>query len=159
MKISKDYIKIFLIQVLCIGLFACDPNRIIDENVSTGEDGWFKDDVKTFSFEINDTTSRYNMYINVRNSNEYMYQNLYLFIEMISPSDKFFMDTVELTIADNKGKWTGSGIGNIWQSQKSLLEKVKLTESGVYKIKTVHGMRNDTLPGITEIGFRVEKIK
>jgi len=119
---------------------------------------WAINDVQSFSFEIDDTTLTYNLFVNVRNTSEYAYRNLYLFIEMSSPSNKYFVDTVEISLADSKGKWTGSGIGNIWQNQFPLLMQVKLLELGIYQVNVTQGMRNDTLEAISDIGLRVEKV-
>ena len=66
------------------------------------------------------------------------------------------METREFILADNTGKWTGKGIGNVWQNQLSLLENVKLLEQGEYRIKLKQGMRDDTLEAISDVGIRVE---
>ena len=79
-----------------------------------------------------------------------------LFIEMTSPSNKYLTDTVELELADNKGKWKGSGIGNIWLNRMPILENVKLLETGSYSVKIIQGMRHDTLMAISDVGIRVE---
>jgi gliding motility-associated lipoprotein GldH len=67
------------------------------------------------------------------------------------------MDTVQVTLANSKGKWLGNGIGNVWQNQISLLKQVKLLETGSYQVSVTQGMRHDTLKGISDIGVRVEK--
>ena len=92
----------------------------------------------------------------MRNTSNYAYRNLYLFIEMTSPSNKYFVDTVEVYLADSKGKWTGSGIGNVWQNQVPLLQNVKLKEIGKYSVNINQGMRHEVLDAINDVGIRVE---
>ena len=151
------YIHQILSALLLAGLISCDPNRIIEENREIENASWSVQDTKSFSFNISDTNLHYNVFLNVRNNNEYTYRNLYLFVEMTSPSNKYFVDTVEIFLADNKGKWLGSGIGNVWLNQVALLEKVKLKEIGAYSVKINHGMRHEMLKAINDIGIRVER--
>jgi gliding motility-associated lipoprotein GldH len=156
LRINQIGVLLFTISLITT---SCDSTRIYDEYAEIGEQGWAKDDAKNFEFNINDTTTFYNVIINVRNSSEYRYKNLYLFVEMTSPSNKFFIDTVEITLADNQGKWLGSGIGNIWQNRLNLIEKAKLLEAGTYRVKVSQGMRHDTLKSLSDVGIRVEKSK
>lgn len=150
--------KMLLVNIACLTffLFACDKNRVFDNSFAIEDARWAVNDVKQFSFEIDDTTAFYNVLINVRNNNEYEYRNLYLFIKMTSPSNKYFEDTVEFQLADNRGKWLGKGAGNIWQSQLMMLKNVKLLEKGSYQVELMQGMRDDTLKSITDIGLRIE---
>lgn len=149
-------LKRLTLSVFALLLISCDGNRLMDENIELGKSGWSSADAKSFNFNVADTVSRYNVLVNVRNTSEYKYKNLYLFIEMTSPSNKFFRDTVEFQLADAKGKWLGSGIGNIWQNQLLLIREAKLLELGNYSVKIIHGMRDDTLNEISDVGLRVE---
>lgn len=156
--IRINQVKLLLFATSLVAL-SCDSRRVYDEYKAISDLGWGKDDVKNFEFEISDTNVFYNVIVNVRNSSEYSYKNLYLFIEMTSPSNKFFIDTVEVMLADNQGKWLGSGIGNIWQNKINLIEHVKLLELGKYGVKVSQGMRQDTLKALSDVGIRVEKSK
>ena len=145
------------IMVLAIFMTeACDDGRVFDDNISLSESGWDKDFKPSFAFDIGDTTALYNILINVRNESDYAYSNLYLFVKMTSPSAQYFMDTVEVKLADKGGRWLGSGIGNIWQVSSPLLKGVRLKERGEYRIEFTHGMRTDVLEDIRNIGVRVE---
>jgi gliding motility-associated lipoprotein GldH len=144
------------ILVLILFLLACDSNRLYEDNKSIQGKGWSQEDDMNFTFNIEDTLSFYSVFVNVRNRNDYRYSNLYLFVEMVSPSNKFFLDTIALTLAEPNGKWIGSGVGNIWQIQYPLLDGVRLLESGQYSIKINQGMRDDTLVGISDVGVRVQ---
>ena len=151
-------ISLFLISFALL-LISCDGSRIYEVNKEIKNTSWDKALVQEFEFEINDTEIYYNVLINIRNKNDYPYSNLYLFIEMSSPEEKFFTDTLEFQLADQKGKWIGSGIGNIWQNQVKLLSDVKMLEEGNYKINISQGMRDENLIGISDVGVRVERSK
>ena len=54
--------------VLIIVAFGCDSNRVYDTNIEIENNHWSVDDVKTFNFQIVDTTLLYNVFVNVRNN-------------------------------------------------------------------------------------------
>jgi len=155
----KLYNLFFLTTIIIFSLVSCDGNRIYEVNKPIENSTWHQELTKQFNIEITDTSLTYNVIINIRNKNDYPYNNLYLFIEMTSPMEKFFTDTLEFQMADKKGKWTGSGIGNFWQNQVKLLDNVKLLETGIYKINIGQGMRDENLIGISDVGVRVEQTK
>ncbi len=146
----------YLAVIVVLMHFSCDSSRILDSNVEIPSAKWSISDKKEFNFVIEDTLSNYNVFVNIRNSNDYQYRNLYLYMEMTSPSNKFFRDTVEVMLAESDGRWKGKGVGSLWQSQIPILKGVKMLESGQYNISMVHGMRHDTLKAITDVGIRVE---
>jgi gliding motility-associated lipoprotein GldH len=121
--------------------------------------GWSKDTMYIFKVSITDTASAYNIYVNVRNRGEYPYQNLWLFMKRISPDTVQTKDSIECFLADQRGKWLGSGIGSIMEMPILYQENVKFHKAGVYKYGIVQGMRDSLLMGINDIGMRVEKVK
>lgn len=149
----RRYFPLLFVSLL---LISCDPFRIVDQNSEIKNASWQQNDGRKFSFEVEDTSLIYSVLINLRNNNDYPFSNIYLFVEMTSPSEKYFMDTLQFNLADQTGKWLGSGIGNIWQNHIPLVEGVKMNEIGTYRIVLNHGMRQESLPGITDVGIRVE---
>ncbi len=55
-------------------------NATYDENVAIKDAKWFEDDAVKFEVNISDTVSQYNFFINLRNSTDYRFQNLYIFL-------------------------------------------------------------------------------
>lgn len=156
MKRSRLVLILSILSVLAVGTISCDTNRIIDQNVEIENGSWNQEDVKSFKFEILDTIPSYNVQVNLRNTSTYAYSNLYLFVELESPSGKFFKDTLEITLADKNGRWLGSGVGNIWQNQIDLVRGVRMNEIGEYSISVSQGMREKELNAISNVGIRVE---
>lgn len=146
--------------VLLIAIFAlsCDSSRIFEQNTAMENDLWPKTRQVGFSFDIEDTDQLYNLSINIRNKNDYPYNNIFLLVEMNSPDNKYFTDTLEFDLADKTGRWTGSGIGNVWLNQFPLVKGVKMLVPGTYSVKIGHGMRDDSLVAISDVGLRVERL-
>ena len=110
-----------------------------------------------FEVQVEDTLSPHNLYINVRNTSLYPYSNLYLFVTTTAPSGDFVRDTVDVILADHKGKWKGKGLGDIWDLQQLYKRDVRFAQRGTYHFEYRQAMRMDKLPFILDVGLRVEK--
>jgi gliding motility-associated lipoprotein GldH len=83
--------------------------------------------------------------------------NLYMFITTTAPSGHSIVDTVEVVLADDKGKWLGSGLGDIWDLQQPYKQNVRFAQRGSYSFEFEQAMRVERLPFILDVGLRVEK--
>ena len=148
---------VFLVQVFIItGLISCDRNRIYEENSEIENQVWNLDQSIEFTPIISDTSNVSNVYLNIRNTDEYSYSNLYLFITTTAPTGYWIIDTVEIVMADKRGKWTGSGFGGVYYNQKLFKVNVRFPFPGSYSFKVEHGMRVEDLKGIRDVGLRIE---
>ena len=155
----------FLLILLLAFVFAsCDSDRVFDDYKSLPNQ-WNKDSILTFNLENIDTLQSYNLFINVRNNNDFEYSNLFLISEIQFPQGKVITDTLEYEMAAPNGKWLGTGFGDVKENKLWYKENVQFPESGKYKVSIKHAMRKngseqgiENLKGITEIGFRIEKI-
>lgn len=138
---------------------ACTNNNVYFQYHDVNPEGWKSNDVYTFNFEIEDTTSEYDVYINVRNTPEYPFQNIWLFISEMNPDSTVVNDTIEFYLADARGKWLGTGAGQTKEMPVLYHQNLRFEQAGTYQYKITHGMRVDELTGINDIGVRVEKIK
>ena len=91
--------KIRLILVLGVLFISCDSNRVFDEYKSITNNSWSQDHSINFKFEITDTISKNNLFINVRNSNQYQFSNLYIISSINFPNGKKIVDTLQYEIA------------------------------------------------------------
>ncbi|MBE9481734.1 MAG: gliding motility lipoprotein GldH [Bacteroidetes bacterium] len=150
---NKNY-KYFLILLL---LFAsCDSNTVYDKNLTVGTE-WNKNDVLEFEVEITDTTSLYKYFINIRNSTDYKFRNIYFFLNTRFPDGRRARDTIECILASTDGRWLGSGLGDIKSNRILLKNKIKFPQAGNYKFELEQAMRVDNLQGIEDVGIRIEK--
>ncbi|MGM5469218.1 gliding motility lipoprotein GldH [Flavobacteriaceae bacterium LMO-SS05] len=147
---------------------SCDSNRVFDEYKSVPNQ-WHKDSIISFKVTPPDSINSYNLFINLRNTNEYKYNNLFLIVEMDYPNGKVLKDTLEYKMADPSGKLLGTGFTDVKENKlwyKGYDKPFIFNESGDYNINIQHAMRQngqvngiDNLVGITDIGFRIEHSK
>ncbi len=112
--------------------------------------------VLRFEVFIDDTVSAHNLYVNVRNTSLYPFSNLHLFIETTAPSGHTIRETFEITLSDDRGKWLGSGLGDMWDLQQIYKTNVRFAQRGKYTVEYQQGMRMDKLPFLLDVGLRIE---
>ncbi|MDR2065572.1 MAG: gliding motility lipoprotein GldH [Prevotellaceae bacterium] len=138
-------------------LFAsCTDNGIYRQNKPIASTGWHKDSTAQFTAPVADTISEFDIYIYVRNTNDYPFQNLYLFLKTTSPRGISAADTINLIIADDYGKWTGKSISRIWENKFPYIGNIKFANSGNYVFDIRQGMRLDVLKGISDVGIEIK---
>ena len=147
----------FIACISLVVLFSCDPQKEFEAYHSIETSGWNKDSLVTFSVDLEDTVGNHNLYINLRNSGNYEYSNVWLFVNIKSPDGNTLSDTVEFQLADPSGKWTGNGIGDLFDNQFEYKENVFFPVSGTYEFSIQQGMRSQRLKGIKDVGLRIEK--
>lgn len=150
---------VFPVALTAILLISCDPNRVFEKNIRIPDGIWNRNNPVRFEVVVEDTITPHNLYINVRNTGMYPVSNLYLFVTTIAPSGHTIKDTVQVILADERGKWLGKGLGDIWDNQKLYKEQVRFAQKGEYIFEYEQAMRLEKLPFILDVGLRVEKAR
>jgi gliding motility-associated lipoprotein GldH len=146
-----------ILTLLILALAACDPNRTYEEHIAIDKGVWIASNKLEFTVLVSDTQSPYNVYMTIRNSPDYSYSNLYLFLTTVFPDQHIARDTVELTLADYDGRWLGSGMGSVKFSRFLFKQGVRFPQTGNYRFIVEQAMRTKELAGILDFGFRIEK--
>jgi gliding motility-associated lipoprotein GldH len=143
-------------------LVSCDSSSVSDQYKSV-PNKWHKDSVVSFKVNPPDSTKMYNLFVNLRNSSAYKFNNLFLIVEMNYPNGKAIKDTLEYKMANPDGEFLGTGFTDIKENKLWYKENIIFEESGEYTVKIQHAMRENgkvngviNLEGITDIGFRIE---
>jgi len=151
----RDIYVILLIGLTLI-ISSCANDSIYDHNQNLNSP-WVAEQKAEFDFNISDTLSAFDFYINIRNTTDYNYSNLYLFIRTDFPDGRYAIDTAEIFLADLHGNWLGSGIGEIKDNQILFRKHGRFPMKGQYKITFEQAMRNIELQGIKSVGTRIVK--
>jgi gliding motility-associated lipoprotein GldH len=158
MKINSS----ILILVLTLLFFSCDKKRVFDEYKSVGN-SWHKDSVVSFDLPELDSTKRYNLFVNLRANNDYPFNNLFLIVALEMPNGFTKVDTLEYQMASPDGEILGDGFTDLKESKLFYKENVRFRSK--YKVNIKQALRESgkiqgksMLEGITDVGFRIEKI-
>lgn len=153
-----------LLFVVTLLFFSCDKKRVFDEYKSVGK-AWNKDSIVSFDLPEVDITKPYNLYVNIRDNSDYPFNNLFLIVSMEQPDKITKVDTLEYAMADEEGNLLGDGFTDIKESKLVYKERMKF-KAGKYKLHIRQAVRQtgkvtgvEKLEGITEVGFRIEKLQ
>lgn len=156
---------VFLGLALSVTLFSCDKQRVFDEYRET-DGSWHRKQKMTFTFEQQDTVAKYNMFVNIRNNNDYPFNNVFLIVSMLQPDGVTKVDTLEYQMAHPDGSLMGDGFSDVKESKLWYKENTNFPKKGKYVVSIEQAVREtgkvggvETLPGISEIGFRIENTK
>ena len=144
--------------------YACTSDIIYSEYQSLDNSEWKQKNELAFKLEMQDTVSSYNLFINLRNTKDYEYSNLYLITRMTFPDQTQVIDTLEYEMTDSEGKFLGSGFSDIKENKLFYKEKVRFQQSGSYIFQVKQAMRKhnevsglESLKGVKNVGLSVEK--
>ncbi|SRX52794.1 gliding motility lipoprotein GldH [Aequorivita sp. CIP111184] len=153
-------VAFFLLSVMFV---SCESNTVFSETQSM-EDYWGAGEVVEFKLPQMDSLKNYNLFLNIRNTNDYKFNNIFLIVSMNFPHGKTVTDTLEYRMANPDGSWMGQGIGDIKENKLWYKEHVQFFEEGNYTVDIAQAMRNNgavegvtKLEGITDVGFSVEE--
>lgn len=125
--------------------------------------GWIYGDTVYFTPSLHlpydsDTcqNSKGDISIVIRHTNQYEYANIWLELRYLS-QDSLHIDTINMPLANEFGKWFGNGIGVSYQYVYTPLENIELDLADTVKIS--HIMRVDTLKGIEQVGLKFVPIE
>ena len=149
-----------LLILVVILFFSCDKKRVFDEYKSVGS-AWHKDSIVTFNLPELDSTKRYNLFVTLRDNNNYPFNNLFLIVGIEMPNGFTKVDTLEYQMANPDGSLMGDGFSDIKENKLFYKENVRFR--GKYKVNIKQAVRENgkvpgvtALEGITEVGFRIE---
>ncbi|QLE01207.1 gliding motility lipoprotein GldH [Galbibacter sp. BG1] len=144
-------------------LTACSNDTVYGKYQSV-KGSWEKEEAVEFNFEAPDSLKTYNIFVNLRNDNNYPFSNLFLIVNLDFPEGKTVSDTLEYEMAKPNGEWLGKGFSSIKENKLLYKEGVVFPNLGVYHVSIEHAMRKNgtvngvsSLEGITDVGISIEK--
>tara|TARA_R110002073_G_scaffold279026_1_gene443184 strand:- start:474135 stop:474617 length:483 start_codon:yes stop_codon:yes gene_type:complete len=155
-----------LLVIILVLVSSCTERAVFDNYKSMPNSEWHKDSIVNFKFNPIDTISRNNVFINLRNNNDYQYSNLFLIVNIDFPNNTSVIDTLEYEMTDAQGKFLGTGLTDLKENKLEYKTNVIFPVSGDYNFNIQQAMRKsgsiegiEALNGITDVGLRIEKIE
>lgn len=159
--IAKQRGNLFmLIMVVSCWLSACTQLDVFEKNKTIPQNNWATTLQPGFDFVIKDIKAQYNVYIVLRHTDSYRYNNIWLNIGTQSPGDTIRFQKFDLQLGTDATGWEGTGMDDIWEVRKLITNgPVSFNKAGNYHFSVAHIMRENPLPNILSVGLRVEKVK
>jgi len=150
--------KIITILLIFSSFFSCAKIDLYEKQVNIPSQQWYYDNIPSFTFQISDTASLYNLYIVVRHTDAYNFNNIWLRLGSKVPGDSIQFQNINLTLASDISGWEGTGTDDIFEVRKNITPgSVPFKKPGLYTFTVAQIMRENPLKHILNVGFRVEK--
>jgi len=159
-KLMQQPTRSFTVFLLVlIFLSACQSDFFYEQAVPIPENTWTYADTASFTVPVSDTTERYNLYLDIAHTTDYPFENMYVRVHTNFPSGKRLSEQVNIDMADKAGVWHGNCQGENCQLRVHLQRNAYFNELGDYEITFEQYMRVDSLAGIKELAFRMERVE
>ena len=136
---------------------SCKEIDVYEKTVAFTKHSWHSAEKPSFEFNISDTVSRYNVFVVLRHTDAYHYNNLWLNVTTIPPGDTSQTIKANLKLGDNR-QWLGNSIDDIIEHRILINSNPLRFKKGNYKFIIQQIMREDPLPDVLNAGIRVEKV-
>jgi gliding motility-associated lipoprotein GldH len=162
-KFALTFFNPYLLGVVIfscmIGFTSCNKIGVYEKNTPIPKYNWQNNFVPSFTFNITDTTSRYNIYMVVRHTDAYQFNNVWCNATTTFPGEAPKQQRLEVVLGNDANGWEGTGMDDIWELRKPISPgPISFKKAGAYTFTIAQIMRVNPLPNILSVGIRVEKV-
>ncbi len=121
------------------------------------ESGWYSDSVLLYhldSVRFNPQIE-YSLGLELSTTGLYPYREIWLELAHNFTDTIMQTDTLKYQLADNYGRWLGSGSGGVNQISLQFLNSIYLDSAKIYNLSINHLMSDDPLNGVEKVGIRI----
>lgn len=150
--------RIFLYTCCCLVLASCVKSDAFEKNIRIPDQAWSSQFKPSIDVTITDTTSQYTLYVVLRHTDAYRYNNIWLNLYTQVPGEKIRKQRFDLTLATDDRGWLGSGMDDIFE-HRIAIAPIRFPKPGLYQFQLEQIMREDPLPHVMNAGIRLERAK
>lgn len=146
---------------LLLALASCSQGEVYYRFHHVQHGKWCRDSL--FLFNVDSTSIQpgkpYNLSIELSFNNAYPYQDFWLRVEHnLTVDSAFHVDTLHVRVADELGRWIGSGVGGLHQLSivypYVVRPAVRDSTTG-YRVTVAHYMDDNPLKGVEKVGIKL----
>lgn len=151
---------IYFVLLLSTGWFSgCRTMDLYEKHIPIPQHEWKRETPLSGSFIISDTSAEYQLFLVLRHTDAYAYNNIWLNMGLQSPGDSMFIQKLNFSLGDDAQGWYGTGMNDIWEVRKPITDRPrKFVRSGTYNYSIQQIMRDNPLREMMSAGIRVEKM-
>ncbi|MFN8255006.1 MAG: gliding motility lipoprotein GldH [Bacteroidales bacterium] len=148
-------LMVFLTTILT--LLSC--NKVFSDREIIENYQWNSENVIKFSVDIKEdnTNIPLQLILNLRYIQGIPYQFLKLRVYMIDPNGEKNYQDLEIQLIDSEKNYIGEGIGDYWDIDFPIDEKLIFNKTGSYKFEFEHLMDENPVRFVNEIGITLKK--
>ena len=140
---------------LQLAAFSCTTVDLYEKSVVIPGHAWQSSFKPAFTFTITDTTRPYQLFLVLRHTEKYNFNNIYIKLQVHQAGGKTSDFIEDITLATQEG-WSGSGMDDIYEHRKKIAAPL-FFQKGSYTFTLEQIMREDPLQHVLNVGLRLEK--
>lgn len=150
-------IRFLVTGLLFSSLLSCAEGEVYYRFHHIENGRWYRDSTLVFSMDsvALHPAKRYDVTIEITTNRAYPYRDLWVQINQNLTDTLFRSDTLHYRLADDYGRWLGSGAGGLNQLSLPYLSSVPLVTTCPYAVHIRQTMTDDPLAGIEKVGVKV----
>lgn len=147
--------------IFVFALVSCGPKVVYETNINISDTGWHKDSVAVFKSEVTELNRDYHLLLQPNVNMDYAYNNIWFFIDAISPSGHIQRDTVSCYLSAVDGEMYGNKqwFSDDYISVQPYKLNIRFPEKGVYTYRIAQGMRDENIMGLNSIGLKIIEVE
>ena len=142
--------------LLTLSNVSCTSIDLYEKTVKLPAHSWKNSYKPEFTFTIKDTSVAYQLFLVIRHTEKYNFNNIWINLYSQPPGDTVHKARYELQLATNEKGWLGTGMDDIYEHRIALTDP-RPFKPGIYKFLLEQIMREDPLKHVLNVGLRVEK--
>ncbi len=162
MSLKNNFVSalcVAIISGLVLGNAGCKSVDVFEKNIVIPKQQWDRSFQPSILFNITDTLAPYNIYVTLRHTYAYSYNNIWLNLSYQLPGDTAKQQRVDIQLADNSKGWLGTGMDDIYEVRRLITpQPYRFKNSGECTFTLEQIMRDNPLKHIMNAGIRVEKV-
>lgn len=158
MRIKQLYVWVaaLILGGICITGFSGCGESLAEAGLDPDEDCWALTDTLFLNYQVEEPGA-YKLVFPATFTESYPYQNIYLYVEVVTPSGKVNGAPYNYILMNEYGEWFEKPSRGKISFELPLGRNIRLDEKGEYKFRVYHYMRNEKLCGISHIGAEVRQ--
>jgi gliding motility-associated lipoprotein GldH len=155
---KRSYLPFSISIFMSVVLLACETKPFFSEKKMIDPRGWAYTDTLDFSFQVTDTSKRYEMDLQVEWADSFKHQNLYLKLGTKFPEGKYLQVVRPYDLFDAQGLSLGKCSSGTCAADFVMQEKTKFSAVGEYHFTVAQYTRVEQLTGVQSIGLHITEI-
>lgn len=145
--------------VLLFSLSACHQGLVYEKYLEIDNNSWEYESPVTFEIDVENINKKYDLYVNLRHSNDYPYSNIWLMLFSLPPDGQPTQQRIELKLARPDGSWIAKGNGGTITHEVRVRQGMKFDKPGTYTYTLQHDMRINQVPAVSYVGIGLKETK
>lgn len=148
-----SFFRFLLLALSFLSIASCGPDYLFHAQQDIRDGQWAYADTLNFQFEVRDTSSRYDFFLDFDYADDFAFQNIYLKLSTQYPDGKRLTKVRSFDLFDAQGAALGTG-GKL---RTSLQDNAFFNQTGAYTVTVEQFTRREVLPGIQSVGLAIAR--